>query len=106
MVDSTVYDTSQVASVPVLRQAPTWEYPRDLRDHGVTGRVAFTVVIGADGLPDSSSIVVDSATNAAFVAPARKSLVGTLFYPACRYGRPVRVRIQQAYAFMINGKGR
>lgn len=99
--ESTVYDTSQVASGPVFRQAPVWEYPGGLKARGLEGRVVLSFVVNTDGHPDSSSIAIESATDTGFVGPARASLLGALYWPGCRDGRPVRVRVRQTYAFTI-----
>jgi TonB family protein len=99
--EDAIYDTSQVTSGPVFRRAPVWVYPGALKARRIEGRVVFTFVVNTDGHPDCSSIAVESATDSGFVGSARASLLGALFWPGCRDGRPVRVRVRQAYAFTI-----
>lgn len=82
-------------------------YPELLRQAGVQGRVVLEAVVDTTGRVLAPSILVVSATNPGFVAPARQALLTTLFRPAMVGGRPVPMRVRIPYEFTIrNGMGR
>ena len=90
--DSTVYDTTQVAEQPVVRSGPRPEYPMRERQHRIQGRVLIAVIIEADGSPNQESVRVLSSVDPALDREALRWVSGASFWPACRDGRPVRVR--------------
>ena len=62
-------------------------YPDLLRQAGVQGRVVLEAVVDTTGRVLGESILVVSATNPGFVAPARQALQATLFRPATVGGK-------------------
>ena len=86
---------------------PLPAYPDLLRQAGIQGRVVLEAVVDTTGRVLSNSILVVSATNPGFIAPARQALVATLFRPAMVGGTAVRMRVRIPYEFAIrNGTGR
>lgn len=87
--------------------SPLPVYPDLLRQAGVQGRVVLEAVVDTTGRVLASTILVMSATNPGFVAPARQALLATLFRPAMVGGKPIRMRVRIPYEFAIrNGTGR
>jgi TonB family protein len=82
-------------------------YPDLLRQAGIEGKVVLEAVVDTTGRVLAQSIAVVTATNPAFIAPARQALLATLFRPAMVGGKPVRMRVRIPYEFAIrNGMGR
>lgn len=101
--DSTIYDTTQVSERPTIRTAPELNYPPLQRDLLIRGRVVLGVTVGADGAPDDSSVQVLDRVDPALDRAAIRWIEGVTYWPACRDGRPVRVRIAQPVDFCIGG---
>ena len=76
-------------------------YPDLLRQAGVPGKVVLEVTVDTTGRVLAPSILVVSATNPGFVAPARAALLATLFRPAMVAGKAVRMRVRIPYEFAI-----
>ena len=91
--DSTVYDTTQVAERPVARHGPRPEYPMRERQLRIQGRVLIAVIIEADGSPNQDSVRIVTSVNPAIDREALRWVSGASFWPGCRDGRPVRVRV-------------
>jgi len=86
---------------------PLPAYPDLLRQAGIQGKVLLEAVVDTTGRVPAQSIVVVTATNPAFIAPARQALLATLFRPAMVGGKPVRMRVRIPYEFAIrSGTGR
>lgn len=96
--DSTIYDAEEAAPGPQLRAFGRLEYPTALREAGVNGGVTLAYVVNADGRIDSS-VVAMSASDSAFIAPARATVLASRFWPGCRAGIPVRVQVTQSFRF-------
>ena len=87
--------------------SPLPTYPDLLRQAGVQGRVVLEATVDTTGRVLAASILVVSATNPAFVAPARQALLASLFRPGIVGGKPVQMRVRIPYDFtMRNGMGR
>ena len=87
--------------------SPLPAYPDLLRQAGVEGRVVLEAIVDTTGRVLAASILVVSATNPAFVAPARQALLASLFRPGMVGGKPVQMRVRIPYDFTIrNGMGR
>lgn len=86
---------------PQVLTGPLPAYPELLRQAGVQGRVVLEAVVDTSGRVVPASVAVISATNPAFVAPARQALLATLFRPALVRGRLVALRVQIPYEFTI-----
>lgn len=103
--DSTVYDTTQVTERPRLRTTPELRYPLMQRDLAIGGRVIVGVVIEADGAPNQDSLTIMRKVNPVLDREAIRWIGGASYWPACRAGEPVRVRIAQPVDFCPAGCG-
>lgn len=101
--DTTVYDTTQVTERPYARTGPRLEYPDALRRRYTQGHVVLSAVVAIDGTVDSSSIVIVKRDHAAFEAQALRWARGASYWPGCRAGVPVRVRVTFPIDFRIRG---
>ncbi len=100
-------DVSQAFEVDALDEWPEWlsgpplHYPEILRAAGVQGVVVIAFVIDTVGQVEQSSIQVLSASNPAFVAPARAVVVGSRYRPGSVRGIRVRSMAHQRIEFHI-----
>jgi TonB family protein len=99
--DTTVYDTTQVTEKPFARSGPFPRYPVNLRQRGIEGSVTLSVVVNADGRVDRRSITVFRGSYTEFEREAIRWAEGSLFWPGCLEGRPVRVRTTLPMDFKI-----
>jgi TonB family protein len=76
-------------------------YPLDLQMERQGGRVEWSFVIQPNGRIDPCTLVLQSTTLAAFVAPARKSVVSARFAPPLRHGVAVYVHATQTIKFVV-----
>jgi TonB family protein len=68
----------------------------------IEGWVILRFVVDASGMVIGPSIAVDTATNPAFIPPAKEAVTRTQFAPATHSGRPVAVCVQQTINFSIS----
>ena len=99
--DTTVYDTTQVTTKPQVRVGPRLEYPKELRQNGISGSVVYSVVVNADGRVDRRSIKLLRSDNVEFDRAAREYLEQAFFLPGCLHGEAVRVRVILPIDFRI-----
>jgi TonB family protein len=99
--DTTVYDTTQVTERPYARSGPRPEYPDDLRRRYIEGHVVLSVVIAVDGTVDPASITIIKRDRTPFEAQTLRWARGASYWPGCRSGVPVRVRIALPMDFTI-----
>jgi len=99
--DSNVYDTTQVAERPIVRNAPPPPYPRRERDHGVQGRVVVALVVKGDGFVDSQSVRLIRKVHPALDRAVVKSAFTAQFWPACLNEQPVAVLVAVPIEFKI-----
>jgi TonB family protein len=78
-------------------------YPELLRQARIQGRVLLEAVVDTMGRVEPASLIVVSATHPGFVAPARQTLIATLFRPGRVHGRAVRVRVRLPFDFTLRG---
>jgi TonB family protein len=90
---------------PEVLTGPLPLYPELLRTAGIEGRVILEGWVDTTGRVAAASVVVVSATNPGFVAPARRALLETLFRPARVGGRAVRMLVRVPFEFTIRGTG-
>ena len=102
---SHAFDAALVDDPPVLLAGPQAVYPELLRQAGLEGRVILEAVVDTTGRIELASVTVVSATHGAFVAPARQSLVSSLFRPGRVRGRAVRVRVRVPMDFRLRRGG-
>ena len=101
--DSTVYDTTQVSEMPELVSADAPKYPPKLRARRIQGTVILSAVVDQNGRVEASSVRVLSAPHPDLARSARVSLLAARFYPACRGGEPVRVRVRVPFNYRTYG---
>ena len=101
--DSTVFDTTQVSEKPQAISGPMVAYPDDLRRRLINGHVVLAVVINADGRPDQQSVVVLRSDRPPFVQEALRWVAGATYWPGCREGHAVRVRVAVPVDFTVKG---
>jgi TonB family protein len=76
-------------------------YPAAQRDSGSHGRVVLYLQVREDGTADSASVTVRTASNQAFVAPARAVVPRLRFSPAKVGGRPVAAWFAHTVTFSV-----
>src|SRR5262249_24059431 len=103
--DSTVYDLAQVTEKPIRRTGPAPRYPPGAEQKRVPGSVLLDAIVEPTGVVNSSLITVVSASDSTFARAAADALSGTHFWPACRGGSAVRVRIHFPFQFSIAPEG-
>src|SRR5579864_7259131 len=77
-----VYQAGELDEPAQVISQPPPRYPPVLEQAGIPGLVAVQFVIGPQGKVEPGSVEVISATDSAFVAPARESILGSSFRPA------------------------
>ena len=80
-------------------ECPPPVYPRIPSVYGYPVRVVFVFVVDTLGRPEMDDIVVNDATDPAFVASARRAISKCRYEPARLNGRPVRFRVQRAVIY-------
>ena len=89
-----MYDTSHVTEHPrVRRGGPMPAYPIVELQRRIQGRVIIGVIVESDGTVDQDSVRVLQSVDQAIDREALRWVRGASFWPACRDGRPVRVRV-------------
>ncbi len=86
---------------PEVLSGPLPWYPELLRQAGIQGRVVLESTVDTTGRVEPASVTVVSATNPAFVEPAREALLATLFRPAEVGGRAARMRVRIPFEFTL-----
>ena len=89
--DTAVYAPSDVSEPVSLHTLMTVRSSEQPPDSGQRTRVS--VIVNGDGRVDSSSARVLDPTNATFERDALQVVRGRTYWPACRGGTPVRIRI-------------
>ena len=102
LVDSTVYDTTQLGNRPVLYEAGTLHYPKGARRRGVQGRVLLAVTVNDDGRPDSRSLQALSSPDSELTRAALEWVRDAKFMPVCHNGAAVRVRVAVPVDFKLD----
>jgi TonB family protein len=95
-----VLTADQVQVTPIVLRQPL-VYPDSLRRSGIGGAVLVRAILDTLGRPESASVRVLTSPDSALDAPARASILGTVFSPA-RSGvdhHPVRVRLDLRVMF-------
>lgn len=76
-------------------------YPPLMLNEGIEGTVIVRYVVEANGLADSSSLQIVSATRREFADAVRAAIPHMLFTPARIDERPVRQLVEQPFSFRI-----
>ncbi len=87
------------AMVPNSCQSP--QYPLQLRQARVEGRVLLRFVVDESGRVDPASMAVVSATHSRFESPARQAMATCRFRPARMADRAVRVTVMAPVDFRL-----
>jgi TonB family protein len=99
-----LYDTTAIDEPPLPRLAPVVLPDPDPKRSSKGGRVKVGAIVGGDGAVEPASVVVivpdvDSLLN----EEAQRVVKSTAFWPGCKAGQPVRVRIAFEVAFHAGG---
>ena len=86
---------------PEVLSGPLPRYPELLRQAGIQGRVVLEATVDTTGRVELVSVTIVSATNPAFVEPARQALLATLFRPAEVGGQRTRMRVRIPFEFTL-----
>jgi len=97
--DSTVYDTAAVTERPVRRGGPPPTYPATARMNRMQGRVVVVAVIEPSGR--ASSVVVANSVDVELDAEAVKVVRSSVYWPGCRAGAAVRVKMRIPIDFAL-----
>jgi protein TonB len=101
--DTTTLAEAAVQERPTLLpnscQAP--QYPLQLRQARVEGRVLLRFVVDTEGRVDPSSVDVVSVTHSRFEGPARQAVVTCRYRPARFNDRAVRVTVMMPVDFRL-----
>lgn len=89
------------AEGPEVLSGPLPRYPELLRQAGIQGRVVLEATVDTTGRVEPASVTIVSATNPAFVEPARQALIATLFRPAEVGGQATRMRVRIPFEFTL-----
>jgi TonB family protein len=95
----TIIEVDEEAARVATSAAPA--YPPQLLSEGVEGTVVVRYVVEANGLADSSSLVILSATRREFADAVRAAIPFMRFTPARIDERPVRQLVEQPFSFRI-----
>jgi protein TonB len=102
-------DTTAVLSESAVQERPTMvpntcqapQYPLQLRQARVEGRVLLRFIVDASGRVEPGSMSVVSATHSRFEAPARQAMTTCRFRPAKFNDRAVRVTVVAPVDFRL-----
>ena len=101
---SPVYsDRDSLTKAPALLHGPPLDYPTDLREHQIQGRVVVQMIIDTLGRPESESIQFVTLPDDGFRFPVTQYLAGVWFRPAQRGGHPVRCIVYLPIDFRLRG---
>jgi TonB family protein len=101
------YELSEVDTQPALlnREAVAAairaNYPTLLRDAGVIGTATVRFVVGADGVPERSTIRAETSTHPDFGVAGERVAAAMRFSPATLGGAPVRVVLTLPISFSL-----
>ncbi len=99
-----MYDTTQVAERPIVRETPPPQYPQRARDGRVQGRVVVALVVRSDGSVDSQSVHLIRMVHRVLDTVVVNWAFRAHFWPACLKGQPVAVRVAVPIDFTISGR--
>ena len=104
VVDTTIYDTTQVTTRPQILGGPLPLYPDRPREQGVQGRVVMALIIGPDGRVEAHSVTIVQRLEPQLDRAAVNWVYGTYYQPACVNNVPVRVRVRVPLDYRISGR--
>jgi hypothetical protein len=74
-------------------------YPAALRSRNLTGKVMLTFVVRCDGRADPRTVVVNDATDTAFIRPAIDAVIHSEYRPGVFRGKVVAASVVQSVVF-------
>ena len=87
---------------PAIIMMDRLEYPEDLRQARIEGRVVLRCIVSRDGFAEPNTIVVVSAMDVAFIPAAKEALRRARFRPGKVAGQPVRTLVTVPFDFKIH----
>lgn len=96
-----VFSADVVQEKPEVLSGPPPQYPELLRQAGIQGVVNIQAIVDTSGRVEPNSLKVISSANPGFDAPAKQTILKTLFRPARVYGHAVRVLISIPVNFTL-----
>ncbi len=98
-VDGYVFLEFELDHPPELLTTPRPNYPEKLRPRGLEGVVTLEFVLDTLGRAEPGTFKTVSATNPAFIEPARNYILGMVFSPGKLYGKAIRVLMARQVTF-------
>jgi hypothetical protein len=96
-----IYTSDQVDDPARLNEgSAVAAYPDSLWKAGAGGRVVTEFIVNTDGLIESGSVRIVSATNPYFVSPVKAALGSAAFRPASLAGKTVRQIVELPFVFI------
>ena len=99
--DTTLYDSTGVDTQARRVSGPVPQYPDELRQRGVDGRVVVEFVVGTNGRVEAGSVQVVQLSNIAFVSVSLEAVRASVFCPALRRGLAVRYHMRVPVNYQI-----
>jgi protein TonB len=99
--EARIYRPAEVDLPPEPIRIPTPQYPAELRQREVPGRVRLEFVVGPDGRVEPGSIRVLSVTHGDFARAAIAAMKDAQYEPGLRDGARVRVRMTHVLQFRV-----
>ncbi len=100
-VEAPTFAEAVVDQAPRRLSSGEIEYPNELREAGVEGKVVLAGIVGVDGLIEEGSVEVMSSTHADFEQSAIQALRDSRFEPGVVDGEAVRVRVEVPIQFRL-----
>lgn len=97
MSTENVFDLADVDTRPGMRAMVPPQYPYELQEQKISGRVVVEFVLDADGVPQQLRAV--SFTHEAFAARAIECVAKSQWTPARKNGKPVACRVRLPVEF-------
>jgi TonB family protein len=98
---ASTYLETEVDSRPERISSPPLEYPRELLQAGIEGRVLLQAIVGVDGNIEPGSVEILESTNEGFDLPSMRLLERSRFRPGMVDGDSVRTVIQLPIQFTL-----
>jgi outer membrane biosynthesis protein TonB len=102
-VKAEVFMSSQLDDPAVPVSQPEPRFPPVLQSAGIGGHVVIQYIVDTTGHAEPGSIKILEKTHDAFVAPARETILKSVYKPAKFKGDVVRQLVQQKISFKAPG---
>ena len=108
-VDTAIYEISDLHDLPnhppLRRTAPPLDYPKEDQRAHIEGTVMVEGIISAHGTVEPGSLRVRRSVSPGLDSAAVRFYAQTTWWPGCKDGNPVRVRVQQPVIFSLRRGG-